>query len=182
MHTPVLHHQSCALRVGVCTLKAGYDFRLSSATLSSGTMYVLNIGVPMCSLFDVQDPPWKLQLNSDTWSKILSPSAHSRSLSSTSLTCTHVCRGEEALHKSAPKTWSPCCVLSENTLSTVRNSDRSCDTTSNEEKDSSPTFEAPSSFFASRNAASWLSKLLRTNTCNSRKIRAAQSSHARLHV
>ena len=52
-------------------------------------------------------------------------SGGSRSFSSTSLTCTHVFRGEQALKKkSASKTWSPSCVRSENTLSTVRNSKR----------------------------------------------------------
>ena len=43
------------------------------------------LGVPMCSLFNMQDLPWKAQLHFETWSKIQNPSTHNRGHSSTSL-------------------------------------------------------------------------------------------------
>ena len=44
VHTLILPHLYCALRVGVCIVKASNTFGMSSATLSSDTIFMLDIG------------------------------------------------------------------------------------------------------------------------------------------
>ena len=44
VHTLILPHLYCALRVGVCIVKASNTFGMSSATLSNDTIFMLDIG------------------------------------------------------------------------------------------------------------------------------------------